>query len=113
MLKIGPELVFCIRPLREEPRGIKLTQVERSGRGETLGETLYRAGQLKIQIEESVISHVPEAGDSRCGGIAPEPVWTGHDRVFEHVDGGPNCPRRIVFQLVSNFVLPKLLVVDA
>jgi hypothetical protein len=84
MLKIGPELVLCIRPLREEPRGIKLTQVERSGRG----EILYRDGQLKIQIEESVISHVPETGDSRCGGIAPEPVWTSHNRVFEHVDGG-------------------------
>ena len=100
MLKIGPELVLCIRPLREEPRGIKLTQVERSGRG----EILYRAGQLKIQKEESVISHVPEAGDSRCGGIAPEQIWTGHDRVFEHVDGGPELspedrvPTRIQFR---------------
>src|SRR3989442_595769 len=90
MLKIGPELVFCIRPLREEPRGIKLTQVERSGRG----EILYRAGQLKIQIEESVISHVPETDTfsadpfGACGGIAPEPVWTSDYRVFEHVDGG-------------------------
>ena len=109
MLKIGPELVFSIRPLREEPRGIKLTQVERSGPG----ETLYRAGQLKIQKEESVISHVPEAGDSGVEGSLQSPSGQAMIAFSSMSMAAPNCPQSIVFQLVSNFVLPQIAVVDA
>jgi len=93
MLKIGPELVFSIWPLREEPRGIKLTQVERSGRG----ETLHGAGQLKIQ----------KPATPGVEGSLQSPSGQAMIAFSSMSMAAPNCPQSIVFQFVSNFALPK------